>query len=116
MKLTVDTNVLVRAATQDDPVQGPIAQQLVTSADLLAVTLPTLCEFCWVLRGAYRFENVPAGQAELTFRLINFSTVRRMVTVTSGGTVTEYRNAASVFRTQTGFGAGAPNPASLRSQ
>jgi hypothetical protein len=38
--------------------------------------------------GVYRFENVPAGQAEITFRLINFSVVRRVVTVTSGSTVT----------------------------
>ena len=38
--------------------------------------------------GAYRFENVPVGPAELTFRLINFSTVRRTITVTRGGTVT----------------------------
>ena len=28
-------------------------------------------------RRRYRFDNVPAGAAELTFRLINFSTVRR---------------------------------------
>jgi hypothetical protein len=38
--------------------------------------------------GAYRFENAPAGPAELTFRLINFSTVRRSITVTPGGTHT----------------------------
>jgi hypothetical protein len=38
--------------------------------------------------GVYRFENVPGGRAELTFRLINFSTVRRIVTVPAGGTVT----------------------------
>jgi hypothetical protein len=38
--------------------------------------------------GVYRFDNVPAGNAELTFRLINFSTVRRAITVTAGGTVT----------------------------
>lgn len=36
--------------------------------------------------GAYRFDNVPAGSAELTVRLINFSTVRRTVTVTAGNT------------------------------
>jgi hypothetical protein len=36
----------------------------------------------------YRFDKVPTGQAELTFRLINFSLVRRIVNVTSGGTVT----------------------------
>jgi hypothetical protein len=32
-------------------------------------------------------EGVPAGTAELTFRLINFSTVRRAVTVTPSGTI-----------------------------
>ena len=30
--------------------------------------------------GVYRFENVPAGEAELEFRLINFGTVRRTIT------------------------------------
>jgi hypothetical protein len=38
--------------------------------------------------GAYRFDNVPAGPAELIFRLINFSTVRREIVVTAGQTVT----------------------------
>ena len=38
--------------------------------------------------GAFRFDKVPAGAAELTFRLINFSSGRRMVTVTPGGTTT----------------------------
>jgi len=38
--------------------------------------------------GTYRFDNVPAGAAEVTFRLINFSTGRRPVTVTAGATAT----------------------------
>jgi hypothetical protein len=38
--------------------------------------------------GTYRFENVPAGAAELTFRIINFSTVRRTVTVAAGAALT----------------------------
>jgi hypothetical protein len=38
--------------------------------------------------GRYGFESVPAGPAELTFRLINFSTVRRSVTVAAGSTLT----------------------------
>jgi hypothetical protein len=38
--------------------------------------------------GAYRFDSVPAGPAELSFRLINFSAVRRAVTVTPGANVT----------------------------
>ena len=38
--------------------------------------------------GAYRFDRLPAGPAELTFRLINFSGGRRTVTVTPGATIT----------------------------
>lgn len=56
MKITVDTNILVRAATMDDPVQGALAQKLMQAAELLAVTLPVLCEYCWVLRRVYGFE------------------------------------------------------------
>ncbi len=63
MKIIADTNILVRAATQDDPVQGPLARRLVTEAGLVAVTLPALCEFCWVLRSVYKFSNVEIGTA-----------------------------------------------------
>ena len=34
--------------------------------------------------GGYRFEAVPLGSAELTFRLLNFSVLRRSVGVTNG--------------------------------
>ena len=37
--------------------------------------------------GVYRFDNVPAGPAELSIRLINFSMVRRTVNVTAGNPV-----------------------------
>jgi hypothetical protein len=37
-------------------------------------------------QGSYRFDNVPAGPAELTVRLINFSAVRRVVAVDAGST------------------------------
>ncbi|MDQ3069823.1 MAG: TonB-dependent receptor [Acidobacteriota bacterium] len=39
------------------------------------------------LAGDYRFEAVPAGPAALTYRLLNFTVVRRQVTVTRGGAV-----------------------------
>lgn len=56
MKITADTNVLVRAATQDDPIQGPLARKLMDDAQIVAVATPALCEFCWVLKSVYRFE------------------------------------------------------------
>ncbi|EJU15077.1 type II toxin-antitoxin system VapC family toxin [Novosphingobium sp. 11B] len=55
MKITADTNILVRAVTEDDPVQAPIAQRLLAEATLVAIPIPALCEFVWVLSRAYGF-------------------------------------------------------------
>lgn len=63
VKVTVDTNVLVRAAVLDDPDQGAIAAALLTEAELLAVTLPALCELCWVLKTIYQFPPERVAQA-----------------------------------------------------
>jgi predicted nucleic-acid-binding protein len=49
MKISVDTNVLMRAVLQDDPKQGRAAGKLLKEATLVAVPLPCLCEFAWVL-------------------------------------------------------------------
>ena len=53
MRITADTNVLVRAAVLDDPLQAAHAVELLRNADLIAVTLPALCEFVWVLGRGY---------------------------------------------------------------
>ena len=55
MKITVDTNVLVRAVVRDDESQGRIAASLLKDAEVIAVPLPCLCEFVWVLRRVYGF-------------------------------------------------------------
>lgn len=55
MKVTVDTNVLVRAVVRDDHAQGSAAANLLKEAELIAVSLPCLCEFVWVLRRVYGF-------------------------------------------------------------
>jgi hypothetical protein len=39
-------------------------------------------------RGAYRFDDVAPGPAELTYRLINFTVLRRNATVAAGQVVT----------------------------
>ena len=54
MRITADTNVLVRAAVMDDPAQGAIAAEALLQAEAVAVTLPSLCEFVWVLTRAYK--------------------------------------------------------------
>jgi len=50
VKVIADTNVLARAVLQDDPQQGQAAAALLERASLIAISLPTLCEFVWVLR------------------------------------------------------------------
>ena len=54
MKITVDTNVLVRAAVQDDESQSPLAATVLQQAELIAISLPVLCEFVWVLERGYK--------------------------------------------------------------
>lgn len=56
MKIAPDTNVLVRAVVRDDEKQGRAAAKLLRDAELIAVSLPCLCEFVWVLRRVYNFE------------------------------------------------------------
>lgn len=63
VKLTVDTNVLVRAVVQDDPVQAQKAAAVLLDAALIAVTLPTLCELVWVLRKVYGLQILDVARA-----------------------------------------------------
>lgn len=55
MKIIVDTNVLVRVVVRDDERQARTAAKLLKEAELIAVSLPCLCEFVWVLRRVYNF-------------------------------------------------------------
>lgn len=63
MKITVDTNVLIRAVVHDDVKQAERAIKLLTDADLIAVALPCLCEFVWVLRRVYGFSTADIANA-----------------------------------------------------
>ncbi|MBK6729307.1 MAG: type II toxin-antitoxin system VapC family toxin [Xanthomonadales bacterium] len=63
MKLSVDTNVLVRSVVRDDARQARAAEKALTEAALIAVSLPCLCEFVWVLRKVYRFADAEIAAA-----------------------------------------------------
>ena len=56
MNITADTNVLIRAVVRDDAAQASIAAKALMEADKIAVTLPSLCEFVWVLLRVYDFK------------------------------------------------------------
>jgi predicted nucleic-acid-binding protein len=53
MKITADTNVLVRAVTRDDQRQARIAAKALREAEVIAIALPSLCEFVWVMHSIY---------------------------------------------------------------
>lgn len=63
MKVVVDTSVLIRAVVGDDPAQSRVAAKILTDAELIAVALPCLCEFVWVLRKVYGFPSSDASAA-----------------------------------------------------
>jgi predicted nucleic-acid-binding protein len=73
VKITADTNVLVRAITGDDARQAAIAQSELAKAEVVAVTLPALCELIWVLSRGYQIPSPII--AETVRRLINGANV-----------------------------------------
>jgi len=72
MRITADTNVLVRAFLEDHPHQSKVAQAALNKAELIALTTATLCEFVWVLRS---YEIDPSDIATTIRSLINGATV-----------------------------------------
>lgn len=73
MRITADTNMLVRAVTGDDPRQSRLAQAELETAERVALTLPALCELVWVLSQGYRI--TAPDIAETIRRLMNGANV-----------------------------------------
>ena len=63
MKITADTNVLVRGVVRDDENQARTVDKILDEATLIAVALPCLCEFVWVLRRVYSFDKADIAVA-----------------------------------------------------
>ena len=73
MKITADTNVLVRAINEDHEQQSRAAQTALKKAELVAIPLPALCELVWVLSQGYK---IPFAEiSEAIRRLINGANV-----------------------------------------
>jgi predicted nucleic-acid-binding protein len=54
VRITADTNLLLRVAVRDHVSQYELAERELAGADLVAVPLSALCEFVWVLSRAYK--------------------------------------------------------------
>lgn len=63
MKITADTNVLVRAITGDDARQSKLAQAQLATADIVALAIPVLCELVWVLAQGYKHSSADIAEA-----------------------------------------------------
>jgi predicted nucleic-acid-binding protein len=63
MKITADTNVLVRAITGDDEQQSKVAQTELANASVVALPLPALCELVWVLSQGYKISAADIAEA-----------------------------------------------------
>ena len=53
MKVTLDTNVLLRTIVADDPDQAALASAMFAESATIAVGMQALTELVWVLRGSY---------------------------------------------------------------
>lgn len=56
----LDTNVLLRAVTQDDPVQSPVARRFIAALDETNpghVATVVLAEFAWALRSRFKYDR-----------------------------------------------------------
>lgn len=63
MRITADTNVLLRAFVADDEVQAGLAIEALQSAEVVAISLQSLCEFAWVLARHYQMPRVDIAES-----------------------------------------------------
>jgi predicted nucleic-acid-binding protein len=73
MRITADTNVLVRAVIEDHAHQSKAAQTALKTAELVAIPIPSLCEMVWVLSQGYKIP--PRDIVEAIRRLTNSANV-----------------------------------------
>jgi predicted nucleic-acid-binding protein len=57
MRITADTNLLIRVIVADDLVQTALAQKQLADADLVALPIVALCEMAWTLSRAYKLNG-----------------------------------------------------------
>jgi predicted nucleic-acid-binding protein len=73
MKITADTNILVRAVAGDHVTQSKSAKAALEQADVVAMPVSTLCELAWVLSRGYGHPR--SAVAEAIRRLVHGANV-----------------------------------------
>ncbi|EUB96974.1 PilT protein domain protein [Rhizobium sp. CF080] len=54
--IIADTNLLLRAVLDDDVKQSHLARRYLAELDKIALPLPAICEFVWVLSRRYKLD------------------------------------------------------------
>lgn len=80
MRVTADTNVLLRATMSDHAMQSPAAQHLLRSAELVAVPTAAMCEFAWVLSSFYKLATDQVADAIRTLTAATNVAIDRIAT------------------------------------
>lgn len=57
MKIIADTNILARAALDDDLKQSEVARKLLGEATAITLPLVALCELAWLMTRSYRLDR-----------------------------------------------------------
>lgn len=73
--IALDTNILARLVTNDDPVQARQSAALIDSGNAFFVPLTVMLELEWVLRGAYALDKPAIArsfEALLSIRNVSF--------------------------------------------
>lgn len=74
MKISIDTNILVRLFVSDDPIQQQKAITALDAADAVIVPTPVFCETVWVLLKLYQQDK-----RALCTQLMDFVTHPKLV-------------------------------------
>lgn len=74
MKITADTNVLLRLVVRDDAAQQERAVETLKKAESVAISAHSLCEFAWVMERLYK-----APRPEIAAAIRLFMNTRNVV-------------------------------------
>ncbi|MFN3766466.1 MAG: PIN domain-containing protein [Aliihoeflea sp.] len=104
----LDTNILLRAMLDDDPVQSAVAQRLLSGLDRETpafVSIPVMMEFFWVLRSRYKLPRPALAGAIRSLLEIEhlefeaFDTVGKALTTFETG-IADFADAVVALRNQ----------------
>jgi len=63
VRITADSNLLLRVILEDEPVQAAVAKTTLDQATLIAIPVPVFCELVWTMRRLYKIPPTEIADA-----------------------------------------------------